>query len=96
MTIYIKKRELHTDRIVGKVTGNKFESDDELLNRIVEEVWDWDIKKKIDNMKINGDILNTLKMKLYHPYYVSLNENPEFELYKYEKDFKKLKENYHE
>ena len=94
MTIYIKKRDNYTDRIVGKITGNKLESDDELLNRIIEEIWDWNIKKKVENMKINGDILNTLKVKLVHPYYVSLKENPEFELYKYEKDFKKLKETY--
>ena len=92
--IYIKKHDNLKDRIVGKIDGDKLESDDQMLIRIVEEVWGLPQIKKEGNKKLPGTKLDLLKARLYNPYFLSENENPEFELYKYETDLKKLKEAY--
>lgn len=86
--IYILKHDQIDNHIVGRLDENIFEFDDEILGRILEEVWDQDIRIREGNKKIKTEERREkIKARLYNPYFLSEDESPEFEIYRYKKVF---------
>ena len=86
---YILKRSNIENKIVGRLNENTLEYDDEILGRIVEEVWGQDINRSEGNKKFKiKEKKEIIKSRLYSPYFVSENEFPEFEIYKFKKELK--------
>lgn len=86
--IYIKKHERFKDRIVGKLEGEVLEYDEETVGRIIEETWNLISYKKEEGRAERGTKIDLLNDRLCSPYYISENEKPEFEIYKYKKELK--------
>lgn len=86
--LYIKIHDKFKDRIVGRIDNNVLEYDEEMMGRILEEIWDIKPYKRCDGKIKEGKKIDVLKDKLYNPYFVSEDESPEFEIYKFKKELR--------